>query len=155
MDVEVPLNDPLVQTYIVAIAINLAGAAIAFYLWTEHRSERFLQFCALAWTSGLLRWLIHYPAEFSPMLRPTESLLISVTMFFLVLAAYDLLPSKPWRQRVVVGATALILLVYGVAASRLGMPLEMGFALFAAVLAFVGVCMWVAYRSTRLPGYAF
>jgi signal transduction histidine kinase len=149
------MNDSLVQTYIVAITIHLAGIGIAFYLWTENRAERFLQFWTLAWTAGLLRWLLHYPAEFSPPLRAIEVLFISVTMFFMVLGSYDLIPGKPWKQKFVVGATALVLLAYAVAANLIKMPLELGYALFAAVLAFVGGCMWVAYRSTRLSGYVF
>jgi len=149
------MNNPLAQTYIVAITINLAGVGIAFYLWTENRAERFLQFWTLAWTAGLARWLLHYPAEFSPPLRAIEVLFISVTMFFMVLGSYDLIPSKPWKQKFVVRATALVLFAYGVAANLMKMPLELGYALFAAVLAFVGGCMWVAYRSTRLPGYVF
>ena len=149
------MNDPLVQTYIVAIAIHLAGIGIAFYLWTENRAERFLQFWTLAWTAGLVRWLIHYAAESRAPLRAIEVLFISVTMFFMVLGSYDLIPGKPWKQRSVVGATALLLLAYGVAANLLKMPLQLGYALFAAVLAFVGGCMWVAYRSTRLSGYVF
>jgi signal transduction histidine kinase len=149
------MNDSLVQTYIVAITIHLAGVGIGFYLWTENRAERFLQFWTLAWTAGLVRWLLHYPAAFSPALRAIEVLFISVTMFFMVLGSYDLIPGKPWKQKFVVGATALILLAYGVAANLVEMPLELGYALFAAVLAFVSGCMWVAYRSTRLAGYVF
>jgi PAS domain S-box-containing protein len=149
------MDDPLLQTCFVGIAVNGAGAAVAFYLWTEHRSERFLLFWTLAWTTGLVRWLIHYPAEFNPMLRKIESLNISVILLFTVLGSYDLLPSKPWRQRIVVSSTAAILLAYGVAANRLRLPLEMGYALFAMVLAFAGTCMGVAFRSTRLPGYLF
>jgi signal transduction histidine kinase len=149
------MNDPLVQTYIVAITIHLAGVGIAFYLWTENRAERFLQFWTLAWTAGLVRWLLHYPAESSRPLRAIEVLLISVIMFFMVLGSYDLIPSKPWKQKSVVWATALVLLAYGVAANLMPTQLELGYALFAAVLAFVGGCMWVAYRSTRLPGYVF
>jgi signal transduction histidine kinase len=82
-------------------------------------------------------------------------LFISVTMFFMVLGSYDLIPGKPWKQKFVVGATALVLLAYGVAANLVEKPLELGYALFAAVLTFVVGCMWVAYRSTRLPGYVF
>jgi signal transduction histidine kinase len=149
------MNDPLLQTYIVAITIHLAGVGIAFYLWTENRAERFLQFWTLAWTAGLVRWLLHYPAESSRPLRAIEVLLISVIMFFMVLGSYDLIPSKPWKQKSVVWATALVLLAYGVAANLMPTQLELGYALFAAVLAFVGGCMWVAYRSTRLPGYVF
>jgi signal transduction histidine kinase len=149
------MNDSVVQTYIVAIAIHLAGIGIGWYLWTENRAERFLQFWTLAWTAGLVRWLLHYPAEFSPPVRVIEVLFISVTMFFMVLGSYDLIPSKPWKQRFVVWATALVLLTYGVAANLMQTPLELGYALFAAVLAFVGGCMWVAYRSTRLPGHVF
>jgi signal transduction histidine kinase len=149
------MNDSLVQTYIVAITVNLAGVGIGFYLWTESRAERFLQFWTLAWTAGLVRWLLHYPATFSPPLRVIEVLFISVTMFFMVLGAYDVIPGKPWKQKFVVGATALVLLAYGVAASLVEMPFELGYALFGAVLAFVSGCMLVAYRSTRLPGYVF
>jgi signal transduction histidine kinase len=149
------MNNPLVQTYIVAITINLAGVGIAFYLWTENRAERFLQFWTLAWTAGLVRWLLHYPAAFSSALRAIEVMFISVTMFFMVLGSYDLIPAKPWKQKFVVGATALVLLAYGVAANLMKMPLELGYALFAAVLAFVGGCMLVAYRSSRLSGYVF
>jgi signal transduction histidine kinase len=149
------MNDSLAQTYIVAITIHLAGVGIGLYLWTENRAERFLQFWTLAWTAGLVRWLLHYPAAFSPPLRAIEVLFISVTMFFMVLGSYDLIPGKPWKQKFVVGATALVLLAYGVAANLVEKPLELGYALFAAVLAFVVGCMWVAYRSTRLPGYVF
>lgn len=149
------MNNPLVQTYIVAITIHLAGIGIAFYLWTENRAERFLQFWTLAWTAGLVRWLLHYPAEFSPPLRAIEVMFISVTMFFMVLGSYDLIPGKPWKQKFVVWATALVLLAYGIAANLVKMPLELGYALFAAVLAFVSGCMLIAYRSTRLPGYVF
>src|SRR5512132_751678 len=149
------MTNSILQTYIVAITLNLAGVAIGFYLWTENRAERFLQFWTLAWTAGLVRWLLHYPAGFSPRLRAIEMLLVSVTMFFMVLGSYDLIPGKPWKQKFVVGATALVLLAYGVAANLMEMPFEMGYALFAAVLAFVGGCMWVAYRSTRLAGYVF
>ena len=45
-------DEEFVQTYIVGIAIHIAATAIAFYLWTEHRGERFLQFWALAWSSS-------------------------------------------------------------------------------------------------------
>jgi signal transduction histidine kinase len=102
-----------------------------------------------------VRWLLHYRAEFSPSLRAIEVLFISVTMFFMVLGSYDVIPGKPWKQKSVVGATALLLLAYGVAAILMEMPFEMGYDLFAAVLAFVSGCMWVAYRSTRLSGYVF
>jgi hypothetical protein len=149
------MNDPLVQTCIVGAATNLAGAAIAFYLWTERRSERYLLFWGWAWTTGLMRWLIHYPAEFSPPLRALEGVNIAVTMFFIVLGSYDLLPAKPWRQRSVVAATGLVLVVYTIAANRLRLPLEMGYALFAAVLAFCAICMGIGYRAERLNGYAF
>jgi signal transduction histidine kinase len=149
------MNNPLVQTYIVATTIHLAGAGIAFYLWTENRAERFLQFWTLAWTAGLVRWQLHYLAGFSPPLRSIEVLFISVTMFFMVLGSYDLIPGKPWKRKFVVVATAVVLFAYGVAANLMEIPLELGYALFAAVLAFVSGCMLIAYRSTRLPGYVF
>jgi signal transduction histidine kinase len=149
------MNDPLLQVWIVGVAISLAAAAISFYLWTEHRSERFLLFWTLGWSAGLIRWLIHYPAESNAFLRGIEGMMIPVTMFFTVLGSYDLLPNKPWKQRMIVAWTAALLLAYGVLANTLGLPIQMGYALFAAVLAFSGGCMAVAFRATRLPGYAF
>jgi signal transduction histidine kinase len=149
------VNDPVVQTYIVAIAIHIAATAIAFYLWTENRNERFLQFWTMAWAAGLLRWLLHYPGEFWPFVRAVEGILISGTMFFMVLGSWDLLPGKPWRQRSVVITTAAILVAYGVLANAMGRPLVMGYVLYATVLAFVAGCMLVAYRSTRLAGHVF
>lgn len=149
------ISDPLVQTYVVAVAINLAGAAIAFYLWSEDRTERFLQFWTLAWTTGLIRWLIHYPAEFNPVLRSIEGFVIVLTMFFMVLGSYELLPVKPWRHRSFVAGTATILLVYAGAAAARGMSIEGGYVLFAASLLFASACMLTAYRSTGLSGHAF
>jgi PAS domain S-box-containing protein len=151
----VRISDPLVQTYVVAVAINLAGAGIAFYLWTEDRTERFLQFWALAWAAGLTRWLIHYPAEFNSDLRAIEGILIAVTMFFMVLGSYDLLPTKPWRHRSLVVGTATILLVLGSAAAARGHAIEGGYALFAVSLLFASACMLAAYRSTGLSGHVF
>lgn len=149
------MNDTLVQTCIVGGVINLAGAAIAFYLWTEQRAERYLLFWTLAWIAGLIRWSLHYPAEFNPALRAFEGFNIAATLFFIVLGSYDLLPNKPWQDRNVIAATALILVAYAAAAEAVHQPLEMGYALFAAVLAFGGACMWAGYRSTQLSGYAF
>lgn len=149
------MNETLVQTCIVGGAINLAGAAIALYLWTEQRGERYLLFWALAWITGLIRWSLHYPAEFNPALRAFEGLNISATLFFIILGSYDLLPHKPWRDRSVIAATGLVLVAYAAVAQTMHQSLELGYALFAAVLAFGGACMWVGYRSTRLSGYAF
>ncbi len=155
LSVGLPVNDPIVQLCLVGIAVNLSGAAMAFYLWSERRDERYLLFWGVAWTTGLIRWVLHYPAEQHPTLRAIEGLNIAVTMFFTVMGSYDLLPTKPWRERLVVGSTAGVLLMYGIAANAVGRPMEMGYGLFAAVLAFSSGCTWVAYRSTRLAGYAF
>ena len=149
------MNDPLVQIYIVAIAIHIAAVSVVLYLWTENRHERFLQFWSIAWGAGLVRWLMHYPAETRPSLRATEGILISVTMFFMVLGSYDLLPGKPWRQRSVVVITGVTLLASAVAANTVGQPIQIGYAIFAAALAFSAVCMWVAYRTTGLGGHLF
>ena len=148
------MTDSQLQMFVVAIAIHLAGAGIALYLWTEHRDQRFLQFWALAWGWGVLRWLIHFPAQSSRPLLAIESIIVSVTMFFMVLGSYDVLPSRPWTQRRVVVATALILLAYGWTANAVGQPVEMGYGLFVTVLAFVGACMALAYHATQLSGYA-
>jgi signal transduction histidine kinase len=152
----VPIGlDPLLQTYIVGVTVNVAAAAIGLYLWTERREERFLLFWALAWTSSLFRWLLHYPPRSDPAFQLAEALMISVTMLFTVLGSHDLLPTRPWRRRSVLTATVLVLLTYGVVAHAVDRPMEMGYALYATAMAFAGVCMGVAYRSTRLPGYAF
>jgi signal transduction histidine kinase len=148
------MNEPLLQTTIVGVALNVAGAAVAFYLWSERRSERFLLFWALAWTAGLLRWLIHHPAESSTPLRTLEGFVIPGTMFFMILGSYDLLPNRPWRHRRVVGLTATGLLAYGMVAVVAGPLIEMGYALFAVVLGWCVACTWVAFRSTGLTGYA-
>jgi signal transduction histidine kinase len=147
--------DPLFQAYIVGVTVNAAAAAIALYLWTERRGERFLLFWALAWTSGLVRWLLHYPPRSNPTLQLAEALMISVTMLFTVLGSYDLLPTRPWRRRSVLSATVIVFLSYGVVAHSVDRPMELGYGLFATVMAFAGLCMGVAYGSTRLPGYAF
>jgi PAS domain S-box-containing protein len=147
--------DALVQTCIVGGAISLAGAAIGFYLWSEQRAERYLLFWTLAWITGLIRWCLHYPAESNTALRALEGFNIAGTLFFMILGSYDLLPNKPWRDRNVIAATALILVACAAVAQTLRQPLEVGYALFAATLAFCGACMWVGYRSTRLTGYAF
>ena len=149
------MHDPIFQVWIVGLTVNAAGAGTAFYLWNQRRSERFLLFWTLAWTAGLLRWVVHYPAESLPSLRTVEAFLISATMFFTVLGSYDLLPSKPWRHAAVVAATAATMLAYAAAAVTVRLPIEMGYALFAFVLAFSCGCMLAAYRSTRLPGFLF
>jgi PAS domain S-box-containing protein len=149
------MNDPILLTCIVAIAIHVAGTAIAFYLWNENRSERFLQFWTLSFSSGLVRWLMHYPAESNSRLRGIEVLFISAALFFMALGSYDVLPSKPWRQRTVVVTIGVVLLSYAVLANTTNITLVSGYLLFLPVLGFAGGCMWAAYRSTRLPGYAF
>ena len=149
------ISDPVVQVFVVGVAIHIAAVGIALYLWTENRGERFLKFWTFAWTAGLVRWLIHYPAESSAPLRAIEAILIAVTMFFMVLGSYDLLSAKPWRHRRVVVGTAAILLIYAVASAARGLSHEAGYALFTAVLAFAAACMLVAYRSTGLTGHAF
>lgn len=148
------MNDPVVQTAIVGFAVNAAGAAIACYLWSEHRNERFLLFWALAWTTGFIRWTMHYPAESLPWLRRIEGFVIALTVLFMVLGSYDLLPSKPWRRRVVIGLTAGIILAYSIMANTMTLPIVMGYLLFAASIAFAAVCMSAAYRASRLTGYA-
>jgi signal transduction histidine kinase len=149
------VNETILQAITVGVTVNVAAAAMAWYLWSERRKEQFLMFWAWAWTSSVIRWLLHYQAEFDPTLRFAEGLMISVAMLFTVLGSYDLLPTRPWRQRFILITTVIVLLSYAVVANAVQRPLEMGYALFAAVMAFAGVCMAVAHRSTRLPGYAF
>jgi PAS domain S-box-containing protein len=149
-------SDPNIQTAIVGTVLNVAGAVMALYLWTQDRSERYLAFWSAAWCTGIVRWLIHFPAEGSAWLRSLEGIvLIPAILMFMLLGSYDLLPNKPWRSSRVVALTAAALLVYGLAAQYAEMPLGMGYALFAAILLVCAACMHFAYRSTRLSGYAF
>jgi signal transduction histidine kinase len=145
-----------VQATVVGMTVSVAGAAMAAYLWTQNRDERYLLFWAGAWIAGAVRWLIHFPADTTPVLRMLEGgLLIPLVLIFMVLGCYDLLPAKPWRRWQVVVATGGVVLVWGMAANRLNMPLEMGYGLFAAALSFCAACMWIAYRASGLTGFAF
>src|SRR5687767_6348102 len=115
------LSNPELQTTIVGLVVNLAGAIIACYLWRQNTRERYLVFWTAAWSAGALRWIIHFPAHTIPALRLAEGLLIPVTMLLAVLGSYDLLPAKPWKRRHVVVGTGAILLAYGAAANALRM----------------------------------
>jgi signal transduction histidine kinase len=149
------VNDPLFQTAIVAVAINLAAAGITFYLWRDHREERFLQFWAIAWSAGLARWLIHLPASSNAILRDAEFVLISVTMLFMAMGSYALLPNPPWPRSSMLAVTATLFAAFDAIALGIGSPLGMGYGLFATVIGLSAACMWITYRATRLSGYAF
>src|SRR5688572_13467299 len=122
-------NDALSQVIIVGVVANAAGAAIALYLWNQQRSDRYLLFWAFAWLVGTTRFLIHLPADVSPFLRSAEvAVLFPLLFIFNVLACYDLLPTKPWRSRYVVGVTALVLFAYGFTAAAAKVPFQMSYA---------------------------
>ena len=149
------LNDPLSQVIIVGAVANGAGAAIALYLWNQQRADRYLLFWAGAWLVGLVRFLIHLPADISPLLRTAEvGVLFPLLFIFNVLACYDLLPSKPWRSRYVVAITAALLFAYGFAAAAARVPFQLAYALVTAIFLLDGICLWIAYRATRLSGHA-
>jgi signal transduction histidine kinase len=149
------LNDPLSQVIVVGTIANASGAAIALYLWNQQRSDRYLLFWACAWIVGATRFLIHLPADVSPLLRVVEiGLLFPLLFIFNVLGSYDLLPTKPWHSKYVVTFTSLVLFGYGLAALTTRLPFGMAYALVTVVFLFDGICLWTAYRATRLSGHA-
>jgi len=149
------LNDPLSQVVSVGVLANAAGAAIALYLWNQQRSDRYLLFWAIAWLVGTTRFLIHVPADVSPFLRTAEvAVLFPLLFIFNLLACYDLVPAKPWRNRYVVAITSLVLFAYGAIAAAGRAPLQMAYALVVAIFLLDGICLWTAYRATRLSGHA-
>jgi signal transduction histidine kinase len=150
------LNDPLSQVVIVGFIANASGAAIALYLWNQQRSDRYLLFWAMSWLIGATRFLIHLPADVSPWLRTAEvAVLFPLFFIFNVFGCYDLLPAKPWRSRYVVATTAIALFAYGAVAAAGRAPFQTTYALVMAVFFLDGVCLWIAYRGTRLSGHAF
>jgi PAS domain S-box-containing protein len=149
-----PITDPVLQTCVVGVVVNAIGALTALYLWTQNRGERFLLFWMVSWAVNSIRWLVHYSAETDPVLREIEGLMIPAHLFFMMLGAYELLPTKPWKRTHVASIVFAIFFVYGAAAHIVRLPLEMGYALFCCALAFSGGCMWVSYLHSRLAGYA-
>lgn len=143
------------HTLLVGGLLNLANSLIALYLWNERRSERFLLFWSLAWMCGAIRWATSYFAAGNPELVPLLSLQSAVLHFLLVLGSYDLLPGKPWKRPLAVGLTAILILSYTLAGIAFGIPAQMEYARFFTVLLVWAACMLWAYRSERLPGYAF
>ena len=149
------LNDPLSQVVIVGALANASAAAIALYLWNQQRSDRYLLFWAMSWVVGTTRFLIHLPADVSPWLRTAEvAVLFPLLFIFNVFGCYDLLPAKPWRSRYVVATTSLVLFAYGAIAAAGRAPLQMAYALVVAIFLLDGICLWIAYRGTRLSGHA-
>jgi PAS domain S-box-containing protein len=150
------LNDPKILVVLVGTFANAVGAAVALYLWTQRKSDRYLLFWGLNWAFGTLRWVVHVPADSLPWLRIVEvGLLIPVMLFLNSLGSYDLLPTKPWRSRSVVVATAGIVFTYGIVANAAGRPIELAYAFAVLVYVFACACLWRAYRATMLSGHAF
>src|SRR6478609_2849799 len=149
------LNNPANHASLIGLAICAMAATFSLYLWRRLRTERYLLFWGIAWLLGMVRAGVHIPANSIPALRMFEILLIPVALFFLVLASYDLLPSKPWRHRYVVVTTAVIMFGYGMVACLTPMPLVTSYALSVITLAFATTCTWISYRMTRLSGYVF
>jgi signal transduction histidine kinase len=149
------VNDPFSQLILVGTVTNSCGAAIALYLWSQQRSDRYLLFWAGAWVVGATRFLIHVAADALPVLRTIElGLLFPLMFIFNVLACYDLLPRKPWRSRYVAMAAAVVLFSYGFAALSRPLPFGMVYVLVTVIFMLDGICLWTAYRATRLSGYA-
>ena len=146
------------QLSIVGLVVSAAGAAIAFYLWSERRAEKYLLFWSLAWSSASLRWVLRlipgHLIQSSIAFRVLDSALIAIVELFMILGCYDLLPRKAWRNPTLVAATAAVLVVYTAAADLSREYIPMGYALFSAVLLFCALCMLRSYRSERLSGFA-
>jgi signal transduction histidine kinase len=151
----VPLVDPATQTTLVGIFVNVAGSATAYYLWTEHRSDRFLLFWMASWLLNGVRWLVHYGGQSDPALTLLEAPIGAVSHLCLVLGCYQLLPARTWKQTDVIAVTASIFVAWGAAGYVMHKPVEMVYSLFAIVLLFCAGCMWRAYRASGLSGYAF
>jgi signal transduction histidine kinase len=150
-----PLQDIAVQTILVGGLVTLANAIIALYLWNERRSELFLLFWSFAWITGSIRWATLYVALGEPALRPFLSFQSAILHFLLVLGCYHLLSAKLWKSAPVLAATAIVLLAFTVVGLIFQIPSEMEYARFFTVLLFCAGSMLYAFRSERLPGYAF
>ncbi len=146
-------TDPLLQTCLVGLAVNAVSGFAGVYLWRENRRERYLLYWAIAWLLNAARWVLHYPAETDPGLRILEALVAAVVLSFLTLAAYELLPAKPWRFRRVAWVVAVLFAGYAVAATLLHRIVELGYILLAAALFFSVWCFLRSYRVTRMTGY--
>lgn len=149
------MNDPVVQTIVVAVVIQITGAVVAWYLWTEDRKEVFLLFWSLAWLFNGIRWALFYLALEDPPLRQLAGFVGGLAHVFFVLGSYDLLPTKPWRRSYVIAATVVVLLGFSLAGAVWNMATEMEYARALAVLASMATCMAFAYFVERLAGYAF
>jgi PAS domain S-box-containing protein len=150
------LSDPLILVAIVGTFTNGAAMAVAFWLWTQEKSDRYLLFWSLVWLLGTLRWLVHLPADHMAWLRMVEAgLLVPLMCLFVSLGSYDLLPTKPWRRIHVVFGTALLVFALGAAGMLLERPMETSYALTGASYLVGAACLWQAYRQTGLSGHLF
>jgi signal transduction histidine kinase len=144
-----------VQTLLVGGLVNLLSATIALYLWNERRSELFLLFWSFAWMTGSIRWATSYVALGERALFPFLSFQSAVLHFFIVLGCYNLLSRKLWKSAPLLMATAIVLLAFTVLGLMFEIPSEMEYARFLTVLLFWAGSMFYAFRTERLPGYAF
>jgi PAS domain S-box-containing protein len=149
-----PLNDPLLQTCFVGVFLNLVGAAMALYLWTERRADVYLALWSSAWFCNGTRWAIHYPATWNTSLRVVEGVLIAAVLALQVMGLYELLPRRPWNRKRVFGLVVLFEVLAGIYAAVEHAQVPVGYALLAANCFFGVWCMWRAYSSRPLPGYA-
>ena len=140
---------------VVGIVLNAAGAAISYYLWTEDKDERYLLYWTYAWALGVPDWALRlYMADW-PAVRLLDSLLVSVVLFFILYGCYWLLPAPRWQRPRTVGLTASILLLYTIGAQFTAYPAVLDYGLFVAVLLLCAFGMARSYWLERLGGYAF
>jgi PAS domain S-box-containing protein len=150
------LNDSLLLVAIVGTFTNGSAMAVAFWLWTQEKSDRTLLFWGLFWLFGTLRWLIHLPADQTAWLRTMEAGLVVPLMFlFVSLGSYDLLPAKPWRRIHVAAGTAVLLFALGTAGIVFERPMETSYALAGLSYLVCAACLWQAYRQTGMSGHLF
>jgi PAS domain S-box-containing protein len=143
------------QTLLVGGLVSIVNAATAFYLWNERRSERFLLFWSVSWAFNAIRWATVYFSLGDPRLAPFLSFQSAAVHFLIVLGCYDLLPGKAWKRPSMVALAGVFALSFTFAGLAAEKPAAMEYARSFALLLFWAASMLWAYRTERLPGYAF
>ena len=148
-------DDHALLIAIVGIYANAAAMTVVFWLWAGQRREHYLLFWSLFWLFGTLRWMIHLPAETVEWARLIEAgVFVPLMCLFILLGSYDLLPSKPLRRTVVVPAMGVVFFAAGIGGYLAHRPMEVSYALVGGMYLAAALCMWIAYRATRLSGHA-
>ncbi len=149
-----PAVDPLIAT--VGIYANAAATAVVFWLWSQQKRDRYLLYWGLFWSFGTIRWIMHLPAASLAWARMLEvGMLIPLMCLCLLLGSYELLPVKSIRRRYLVPAMGTIFFTAAIGSLLAQRPMEASYALVGSMYLFGALCMWRAYRATRLSGHVF